>query len=91
MGKYKVIIKPTAEKDLLKHKKSGEISSIKKILKILNELQEHPHYGTGNPEELKYELTDYWSRRINKKDRLIYQIQEDIVTVFVVSAMGHYK
>ena len=91
MGKYKVIIKPTAEKDLLKHKKSGEISSIKKILKILNQLQEHPHYCTGNPEELKYELTDYWSRRINKKDRLIYQIQEDNVTVFVVSAMGHYK
>ncbi|SHF92684.1 toxin YoeB [Flavobacterium micromati] len=91
MGKYKVIIKPTAEKDLLNHKKSGAISSIKKILKILNELQEHPQYGTGNPEELKYELKDYWSRRINKKDRLIYQIQENIVTVFVVSAMGDHE
>ena len=42
MGKYRVIIKPTAEKDLSKHKKAGSISSIKKILKILAELQEHP-------------------------------------------------
>ena len=46
--------------------------------------------GTGNPEELKYELSGFWSRRINKKDRLIYEVQEEVVTVFVVSAFGHY-
>jgi toxin YoeB len=91
MGKYQVIIKATAEKDFSKHKKSGDIPSINRILKILNELKEHPFTGIGKPEELKYELSGYWSRRINKKDRLIYQVQEDIVTVYVVSAMGHYS
>lgn len=90
MGKYQVIIKATAEKDLSKHKKSGDKASIKEILKILNELKEHPYTGTGNPEELKYELSGFWSRRINKKDRLIYEVQEEVVTVFVVSAFGHY-
>ena len=30
-------------------------------------------------------------REINKKDRLIYKVDEDIVTVFVISAMGHYS
>ncbi|WP_396191980.1 Txe/YoeB family addiction module toxin [Flavobacterium sp.] len=90
MGKYQVIIKATAEKDLSKHKKSGDKASIKKIFKILNELKEHPYTGTGNPEELKYELSGFWSRRINKKDRLIYEVQEEVVTVFVVSAFGHY-
>lgn len=60
MGKYQVIIKATAEKDLSKHKKSGDKASIKKILKILNELKEHPYTGTGNPEELKYELSGFW-------------------------------
>ena len=59
-------------------------------MKILNELKEHPYTGTGNPEELKYELSGFWSRRINKKDRLIYEVQEEVVTVFVVSAFGHY-
>ncbi|HAT75908.1 MAG TPA: type II toxin-antitoxin system mRNA interferase toxin, RelE/StbE family, partial [Flavobacterium sp.] len=29
--------------------------------------------------------------RINQKDRMIYKVEEDIVTVFVVSAMGHYS
>ena len=28
--------------------------------------------------------------RIAQKDRLIYKVDEDIVTVFVISAMGHY-
>lgn len=90
MGKYQVIIKQTAEKDFSKHKKSGDVSSIKKILKILDELTEHPFTGIGNPEELKYELTGFWSRRINKKDRLNYEVEEEIVTVYVVSAIGHY-
>lgn len=91
MGKYQVIIKATAEKDLSKHKKSGDLASIKKILKILNELKDHPYSGSGNPEPLKFELSGYWSKRINKKDRLIYEVQDDIVTVFVVSALGHYS
>lgn len=91
MGKYQVIIKATAEKDLSKHKKSGDIASIKKIIKILNELKDHPYTGSGNPEPLKFELSGYWSRRINKKDRLIYEVRDDIVTVFVVSVLGHYS
>ncbi|WP_300976894.1 Txe/YoeB family addiction module toxin [Flavobacterium sp.] len=91
MGKYQVIIKATAEKDLSKHKKSGDLASIKKIIKILNELKDHPYTGSGNPEPLKFELSGYWSRRINKKDRLIYEVQDEIVTVFVVSALGHYS
>ena len=47
--------------------------------------------GIGNPEQLKYELSGFWSRRLNQKDRLIYQILEEEVIVIVVSALGHYK
>jgi toxin YoeB len=47
--------------------------------------------GIGQPEALKYELSGFWSRKINQKDRLIYKVEEDIVTVFVISAMGHYN
>ena len=60
------------------------------MIKILNELKDHPYTGSGNPEPLKFELSGYWSRRINKKDRLIYEVHDDIVTVVVVSALGHY-
>ncbi|HTI59221.1 type II toxin-antitoxin system YoeB family toxin [Mucilaginibacter sp.] len=39
---------------------------------------------------MKFELSGYWSRRINKKDRLVYFIEHQVVTVTVVSAIGHY-
>ncbi len=54
MGKYIVIIKPTAEKDLKKHKKSGNKSVKRKIIKILKELETQPYEGIGNPERLRF-------------------------------------
>ncbi len=89
MGKFKLKIEELAETHLKRHLKSGDKASIKKIEKILIELTETPYSGIGNPEALKYELSGFWSRKINQKDRLIYKVEEDIVTVFVISAMGH--
>lgn len=91
MGKYRIEIKPEAKKDLNKHIKSGNRANIKKIEKILFELTENPYLETGQPEQLKYELSSYWSRRINQKDRLVYRVEEQTVMVYVVSAMGHYE
>lgn len=90
MGKFRVIISDKAAKDLRFIKKSGDKSSVKKIEIIISELLDHPETGTGSPERLKHDLTGYWSRRVNKKDRLIYFIEDEIVTVTVVSAVGHY-
>lgn len=90
MGKYFVELENLARKDLKAHYKLGDKSSIKKIEIILLELAEHPFVGEGKPEELKYNYKGYWSRQINKKDRMIYRVEEDVVTDYVVSAMGHY-
>ena len=91
MGKYQIILKPKAERDLLIIKKSGNKAAINKIQQIFKELSNTPYEGTGNPEALKYELSGYWSRRINKKDRLIYHVNEDEVLILVISALGHYN
>jgi len=91
MGKFKVIVSDKAKKDLLAIQTSGDKASIKKVEQIISELYLHPETGTGKPERLKFDLTGYWSRRINKKDRLIYFIQNEMVTVTVVSALGHYS
>ena len=76
--------------DIKKHKKSGGIVILKKIEKLLNELMENPMTGTGQPEQLKHNLTGFYSRRINQKQRLIYYIDNEIVTVHVLSAWAHY-
>jgi len=91
MGKFRVIVSEQAKKDLLQIQRSGDKASIKKVEQIISELYDHPETGTGKPERLKFDLTGYWSRRINKKDRLIYFIENDIITVTVVSALGHYE
>ncbi|MFD2145553.1 Txe/YoeB family addiction module toxin [Mucilaginibacter antarcticus] len=90
MGQFKLEIKEIAQKHLKLHYKSGDKGSNKKIENILQELSQTPYTGIGNPEPLKYDLSGLWSRRINQKDRVIYEVDEDVVTVFVVSAMGHY-
>lgn len=90
MGKYTLEISTRARKELQLHYKSGKKSDIRKIEQIFLELSETPYEGTGYPEPLKYHLTGYWSRRINKKDRIVYKVFEDRVVVLVVSAIGHY-
>ncbi|WP_395042963.1 Txe/YoeB family addiction module toxin [Flavobacterium sp.] len=91
MGKFRVEIEDLAILHITKHLKFGNKSNIKRINKILSELIDTTFIGTGNPEALKYQLTGFWSRQINKKDRLIYKVDENIVTDYVISAMGHYS
>ena len=89
MGKYSVEITTDARKHLQKIRKSGDKQLIKKIEKIFIELSENPYIGEGKPEQLRY-LPGMWSRRLDKKNRLRYMVNDDIITVFVVSALGHY-
>ena len=91
MAKFRIEIKEIAQKQIRLHYKSGNKKSIKAIEKILLELSETPFEGYGNPEELKYELTGFWSRKINQKDRMIYFLENETVTVQVISAMVHYS
>ena len=91
MGRYRINVKQTALKDLKQIHKSGDIATIKRVEKIFREFEEHPTHGTGKPEQLKYELSGLWSRQINKKDRIIYEVNDDDAVVFVYSALGHYE
>lgn len=91
MGKFRVEIEDLAKSHIQKHLKSGDRASVKKLERILIELSETPYEGIGKPEALKHQLTGFWSREINKKDRIIYKVNEDVVSVYVISAMGHYS
>ncbi|HWV73820.1 MAG TPA: Txe/YoeB family addiction module toxin [Pseudosphingobacterium sp.] len=90
MVRYSIDIEKKVKKQLANLYKSGNKADIKKIETIFAELEKHPTIGTGNPEQLKYALSGFWSRRINQKDRLIYKIDDLEVVVTVLSAIGHY-
>ena len=87
---YTLVITIQARKDIAFLKKNGGKAIAKKIEKLLQELIEHPRTGTGQVEQLKGNMQGKWSRRIDKKNRLVYTIDDEIVTVEVISAKGHY-
>ena len=90
MNRYEVIITPKADSDIRNFYKSGNKRVVRKIEKLVEELEFHPTTGTGKPEQLSGNRSGQWSRRITEKHRLIYEIFDDKVMVLVISAFGHY-
>ncbi len=87
---YQLILSDEAKAHLIEWKMSGQKKTLKKIVDLFTELQEHPKTGTGQVEQLKGELSGKWSRRITKVDRMIYTIEEEKVFVTVISLKRHY-
>ncbi len=88
---YSIEFTDKALEGIEKLKKSGNKPVLKKIRALLDELTEHPYTGTGQPEQLKHNLTGFWSRRINQEHRIVYAVDEKSEIVTIVSAKGHYK
>ena len=59
-----------------------------KIIRLIAETTRTPRTGTGKPERLKHLGGEVWSRRITEKDRLVYDIQPDAVTI--IACRFHY-
>jgi toxin YoeB len=79
-----------AKKDLAGLKKN-EPAAFNKAKALLAELQQHPRTGSGKPKPLGYGYKGFFSRRITKKHRLVYSINDEKVTVLVITASGHYN
>ena len=90
MGKYIVFFEPKATEDIKSYKKAGNKISLARINRILEELEIHPETGIGKPEKMRHKKKELWSRRIDEKNRMTYKIEENIITVTVISALGHY-
>ncbi|MCB9201984.1 MAG: Txe/YoeB family addiction module toxin [Flavobacteriales bacterium] len=59
-----------------------------KIENLLKSIIETPFKGIGKPEPLRYQYSGYWSRRVNKEHRLVYRVENEVITVY--SLKGHY-
>ena len=61
---------------------------VKKINELIKDIQRNGNEGIGKPEPLQHELSGYWSRRIDYKNRLVYKISDTQITI-VVCANHH--
>ena len=55
---------------------------LKKINDLIKDIQRNPLEGKGKPEPLKYDLAGYWSRRIDREHRLVYQADDNEVRIY---------
>ncbi|MBS9766992.1 MAG: Txe/YoeB family addiction module toxin [Flavobacteriaceae bacterium] len=61
---------------------------LKRINSLIKDISREPFDGIGNPEPLKYDLSGYWSRRIDREHRLVYQVEDESILIY--SCRYHY-
>jgi toxin YoeB len=61
---------------------------LSKIIRLIAETTRTPRTGSGKPERLKHLGGEIWSRRITEKDRLVSDIQSDVITI--IACRFHY-
>ena len=61
---------------------------IKRINELLKDISRTPFSGIGKPEALKFNLSGYWSRRIDGEHRLVYKIENNCI--IILSCRYHY-
>ena len=85
---YKIVITKQALKDLPNLTSAGLDKKAKALIDLLKEnlFQNPPSY-----EKLVGDMDGLYSRRINIKHRLVYQVYEEEKTVKIVSAWSHYE
>ena len=62
---------------------------MKRILKLLQDIDKNGYDGIGKPEPLGENLSGYWSRRIDDCNRLVYRIDDG--TIKIVQCGSHYR
>ena len=68
---------------------SQDKKTLKRINKLISDVQRNPFAGIGKPEPLKENLSDFWSRRIDESHRLVYIVDDKLLTI--ISCRYHYE
>ena len=83
-----MIFTDEAKRDLEWWQKSGKVAVLKRIRSLIESMLQSPFEGIGKPEPLKYNLSGKWSRRITEKDRLVYEVKEELIIIHTLR--DHY-
>lgn len=62
--------------------------TLRKINTLLKDIERNGNEGIGKPEPLTWDLSGFWSRRINQKDRLIYALEMN--QIIIIACRYHY-
>ncbi len=62
--------------------------TLKRINQLIKDIERNGNNGIGKPESLKGDLSGFWSREIDKKNRLVYRIVESGLQI--IQCKTHY-
>lgn len=62
--------------------------TLRKINRLVRDIQRNPYDGIGHPEPLSGNLSGWWSRHIDEKNRIVYKVAEGNTTI--LSCKDHY-
>lgn len=62
--------------------------TLKRVNSLIMDTLRTPYAGIGKPEALRENLSGLWSRRIDEANRLVYAVDEDVVTI--IACRLHY-
>ena len=62
--------------------------TLRRINLLIKDAERNPYTGLGKPEPLRGDLSGFWSRRIDEKNRLVYRFSSDFLEI--ASCKGHY-
>ncbi len=85
---YKIMYTKIAVKDIPKLKSAHLDKNAKALIEVI---RENPFQSPPPYEKLVGDLQELYSRRINVKHRLVYQVLEEEKTVKIVSLWSHYE
>lgn len=86
-NKYIIKFSKLAEKDKLNLKSANLDKTCKKILDLI---QEDPFCYPPTYEKLTGELYGLYSRRINRKHRIVYEVNEEKKEIHIYRMWTHY-
>lgn len=85
---YDIVYTKKAVKDIPKLKSSGLADKTRNLIKLL---KDNPYQNPPPYEKLLGDFAGAYSRRINIKHRLVYQVLESEKKVKIISMWTHYE
>lgn len=85
---YAIVYTKKAMQDVPKLKAAKLDKKAKALIELL---KENPYQSPPPYEKLVGDMQGAYSRRINIKHRLVYQVLEEIQTVKIISLWTHYE
>ena len=71
------------------HWQNEDKKMLRKINSLLKDIERNGYNCTGKPEPLKGNLAGYWNVRIDKKNRIVFKIEDN--NLKIAQCGSHYR